>query len=842
MLVQQVLEDPGMGGAVICGPAGSGRRFAFDEAFARLADPPQLIRLNGSSFGKQVPGSILSFLMAQLDLPANSARHELVHGLARILCPYQRGAVVVLGRPELVDEESGSLLAQLTAMRKIKLVVICDQIQDLPGDILSLYRSGQLRHVSSRRMDTAQSRQFLQEGLGGNVSVYAAATLQYLAASNRGLMLKLARIWVGDGQLVQHDSTWVLRSGQLIPGPALTTLFNSMVSGLGGAERNLLSILALGGPVSLDKIHRAGLSQALDGLLGSGHVGFSQQASNTVSVSVPLLAQLLRRDLGEEHAEGLDAELGTLYPDAEGARTHTTLRGLVDSGQYAKLISEAERFALDGYSAEGWALDARVRNLILALHVKAKLFTDRLEGTVLLLQNAAEGLHQALRADPEDTQLARASQELELLAHRVAGMANSPDVTGTPAPPERLPGARQDWMSESLYLRALVSRTQVWAACDRQQDALDAVEHISRELVNLRSSGELETVLGGDDAAELEAMLLTSQLVAGDFKAAFERACSLASGRYSSPRVIAHAETVRGILYGLFDDGEAALHVLEPCLHQLRQDPPSLLRTAVEAVVTHALISRGRAVEGTELLLKEPEARQPQPPLGFFTWVAETFSSLAVARLESPALASSRLLALADCFRVAGLPGLQMYALAFALRLGHDESATSLERLAAACQGPVAAHYGVLGGAAAARDWPLAAATLLELAREGHLLVASGADNALLAQVDAREQRKLAKAVGCLMHRDGRPGTDGPRRAEQEPEYSADWMQMLTKRETQIARLAIEGHSNQDIARHNGVSIRTVEGHLYQVYSKLQVRNRQELTSLDRANRRSAGH
>ncbi|WP_279403121.1 helix-turn-helix transcriptional regulator, partial [Arthrobacter sp. JCM 19049] len=67
------------------------------------------------------------------------------------------------------------------------------------------------------------------------------------------------------------------------------------------------------------------------------------------------------------------------------------------------------------------------------------------------------------------------------------------------------------------------------------------------------------------------------------------------------------------------------------------------------------------------------------------------------------------------------------------------------------------------------------------------------------------------------------------------------WTRELTKRESQVALLAIEGRSNQEIARVNGVSIRTVEGHLYQVYSKLQVRNRQELTALDRASRRTAG-
>ena len=43
---------------------------------------------------------------------------------------------------------------------------------------------------------------------------------------------------------------------------------------------------------------------------------------------------------------------------------------------------------------------------------------------------------------------------------------------------------------------------------------------------------------------------------------------------------------------------------------------------------------------------------------------------------------------------------------------------------------------------------------------------------------------------------------------------------------------AAAGASNKEIARDMGVSVRTVEGHLYQVYAKLQVTSRVELAPL----------
>jgi DNA-binding CsgD family transcriptional regulator len=51
----------------------------------------------------------------------------------------------------------------------------------------------------------------------------------------------------------------------------------------------------------------------------------------------------------------------------------------------------------------------------------------------------------------------------------------------------------------------------------------------------------------------------------------------------------------------------------------------------------------------------------------------------------------------------------------------------------------------------------------------------------------------------------------------------------LTRREREIARLAARGMSNAEIASHLVVSVRTVEGHLYNAYTKLGVTDRTAL-------------
>jgi DNA-binding NarL/FixJ family response regulator len=54
-------------------------------------------------------------------------------------------------------------------------------------------------------------------------------------------------------------------------------------------------------------------------------------------------------------------------------------------------------------------------------------------------------------------------------------------------------------------------------------------------------------------------------------------------------------------------------------------------------------------------------------------------------------------------------------------------------------------------------------------------------------------------------------------------------LELLTSRERSIFLLALKGYSNRHIAEELGISIRTVDNHLYQVYTKLGIRGRSDL-------------
>jgi DNA-binding CsgD family transcriptional regulator/tetratricopeptide (TPR) repeat protein len=99
-------------------------------------------------------------------------------------------------------------------------------------------------------------------------------------------------------------------------------------------------------------------------------------------------------------------------------------------------------------------------------------------------------------------------------------------------------------------------------------------------------------------------------------------------------------------------------------------------------------------------------------------------------------------------------------------------------------------------------------------------------------RVDAREQLRAAHEMFCQMGAEAfaeRARRELSATGETARKRTADTFDELTTQETQVARLAAEGHTNPEIGAELFISPRTAEYHLRKVFTKLGISSRKEL-------------
>lgn len=281
-------------------------------------------------------------------------------------------------------------------------------------------------------------------------------------------------------------------------------------------------------------------------------------------------------------------------------------------------------------------------------------------------------------------------------------------------------------------------------------------------------------------------------------------------------------EISAGVLHSYAGEPGPALRCLVPAVAQLRMSgPASLLPLATSAAAYCLALQKDRGGAEDYLQLR---AKAGDGGAWSLRRAARHFAALANGALGSPQ-AARRFVELAGHDHRRGAYSYELLSLLNAARLGDVENLDRILAVAAHQQGPFARMCEVYAKGVGSFD-----AQLLIQASElgkasGHVLFAAEASERALAVASGAGDRATVR----LIHRSRR----GPDAAAVEGSDSADeYLSTLTFRERSIARMAAAGTSNKAIAAELNISVRTVEGHLYQVYSKLHVGSRRELSKV----------
>ncbi|WP_427016719.1 LuxR C-terminal-related transcriptional regulator [Pseudarthrobacter sp. P1] len=864
---------PGSAGVLLSGPSGVGKTYLANQALKELRAELLVMGLRVSPALATQPYGALTVLLSELD--PETINHP-VHVLAGLMALLQeraagRGICLYVDNASELDELSAVVMAQLARSGTVRLLLTCADAVHLPRELADLAKDGLVREFTVAPLGFAEALAWMQAGLGATVSRQVARVLWTSSGGNPLFLRTLAGTLHEAGAMLLRDGVWVLAEEKLQHGSPAMELFATTLARLDPPGRRVVEIVALAEALPLGALLAVAGAQEVDGLEEAGLLRID--AAKSVHLDNQLFAATVRAHVPEGRSNELRLQVlaaadGTAARGVPGVHEVelACARWTLDCG--APLGRDT---ALAAARLANNNLDARLAlRLVETIGAGADtaVATERIRA-LMTLGRPTEALsvlrsYQALQhpepglADWAGLMLAETSVLLTRPDGWPAAAAILAKVRGELYPsagdPTVVPeGADAGLLREALVLAEAGAAAWTGAGTPELVQSLEAFYADSAAhapCFRLLAGSHLCQLLAVQGAAvaagtladtllarynpplvPVEVMLAAhgriyySYLLAGrwDEAAALMRRDEESLDTASLFDLYNSTELPQAVLVALRGWGPECLALLEPAISQLKVHDAGGALGLAHAAYAYACATSGRPAEAMEHLAAKERYT------GTGEWVVERLGAYFCLMARGKALGADgparelRELAAEDA--AAGRGSAAVVSLSLAIRLGSTDAAGELLELLERAGGydggyaQVCAAYarGLLEQDPA--QLAQAAAQAVQLGNDGFAIDAAEAALALAPGV--LEKNRIRRLRALLEGARRRAGGTHPGAAAALP---------LTRREIQIGTLAAVGSANKDIARTLHISVRTVEGHLYQIFSKLRIAERSELS------------
>ncbi len=854
----QLAEDPTTGAILLTGPTGIGKSRLGEGIMTELGGRGwRGVGISGTESTSRIPyGSLTEILPETLDglhrLDAGTADLTVLRDLETALRLDEAPVALAVEDVALLDQRSCDLLVHLAANRRLFVIASQGPDRGLP-EALRRLTPASVVELAVEPLDLAATADLAAALLDGTPG---PGLVRNLHARTGGVPL-FVRDLIEEARAagaVELQGDLYQLVGDLALSPSLGRQIVFRLGVLSEAERDVLELLAIGGEIGVDDLAKLAGPELLEALERRGLIRtWESRRRLRASLGHPLQSDAIRADLTPLVDRRRHRELAALV-ERHG------LRRADDRVLHALACSEA-----------GLALDSD--DLVAAVYTALK--HDR-------VSDAARLATVAFKTDPnESTRTAMAEAMIregrfveadELLAGPLPDEADewsrlrrvirrsSNQLWGfrDAAEAVRLDVELLDGLTDPEAVQRVEAHLAWIAYCDGRSpaavtatEAMVAVTHpeVRFAMAVARAPalvlcGQVDDAVGlaqrgwdegwgadteyGSHGQHLIA-LGYGKLYAGDLEAArFVAGQAIAACRESSEitpllfflDLAAWTELLAGELGSALSYFEETLHVgAELAI-------ASSARSAL-AGVTLCLAQLGRADDTAAAwhrLHDVPPAPGPRDGLDV-DW-AEGWMTAATG---DPADGADRLRGVARRAADQGLVALELLVRFDLARLGYatdDDAAAALDA-AARCQGRLlpflaSATAACVRNDAAALD--AAASTAIDMGLQVWTAELAGrASDGWAAAGDQRAATASERVVERIRGQVDDVATPAMARTRA--------VEPLTRREREIASLAVTGASNSDIAEQLHVSIRTVETHLHKIYRKLGINRRSELAA-----------
>jgi DNA-binding CsgD family transcriptional regulator len=850
------MERPASCGVIIAGAPGVGKTRLRAEALSRLRRDGWLVReVTATVAAATIPfGPLAPLLPEALSLaPLDVLRHSLRE------LRQERGngrLVVSVDDAQFLDAASSALLHQLASTQTAALLLTARSGMVLPDPIMGLRKEGAIGWIELQPLSATEMEALLGQVLDGHLDAGTRHQLSRLSQGNVLFLHELVEIGLSSGALASRDGVWRWEGEQVVAGGPLEAI-EQRLRPLSLPQREAAEALALAEPLPLDVLERLVAPAVIRDLEAAAVITTGTAIEKyhrrwQVRLAHPLYAEALRGGLTPLRRRELLGRLG----DALEA---TPLRRGDDPSRLAMIRLEAgQPIPLEtALAAARWMLgsgrfdtaEALARAAIdsgagfpaeIALS-RALTGLRRPEEAQATLDSAhPEGPHQGAELALASAQnlhfgLGRAERALEVL--REAARILPEDQ---PAHELAVTQALFEFSAGRLDVADALSQV----VSDDERAPLEArIGGIGVRGLALAFSGRpLQAVAVLDDGMKLlrdtpELLTTRSNLLTGRWYALWFAGLVPEAGRLAEEvhdRLVEDSlEPLRGYWTGLVGWAAFLSGRTRTARSWLEEGVAICQRymaagghlAALEGVLVQAAVLSGDLRRAESALATARAA--VAAPVTEVPWVDLSEAWVLWGHGHTAEAAAAALRA-ADGWRQVGFAPTEAWALHDAARLGDLSGVARLEVLAAAGEGSLVPALAADARALLDGDAPGLERSSAEFERLGLTLLAAEAA-AVAAEAHrragnpnrARVPMLRSAALASLCEKSRSPALE-----------RVSTGGSLTHRELQVARVASAGTSSADIAAQLGLSVRTVENHLQQAYSKLGVGSRAELAVL----------